>query len=303
VSFELFDRMHTPVLLSEVLKFLSIEKGDTVLDCTVGAGGHAEAISKFLGPEGKLIGLDQDQRALKETEERLKKSGCLFITRQANFRDLSHVLDALSIEHVNKVLFDLGLSSDQLERSGRGFSFARDEPLLMTFAYPIPKGALTAYELVNSWSEVELADIIHVWGEERRARSIARAIVAARKLRPIGTTRQLVRVIESVVPHLAGERIHPATKTFQALRIAVNDEMGALEDGLRAAFAALESGGRIAVISFHSVEDRTVKQYFAGLARSAEAVLLTKKPVTPSDTEVAANRRARSAKMRALEKA
>ena len=295
--------MHTPVLLHEALQFLSIKKGEIVIDATAGGGGHTRALCEAVGESGTVIAIDADSAALGRVREMLSGAVCRVEFIHGNFRDIAEMLQDRGIRTVDKVLFDLGLSSDQLQYSGRGFSFERDEPLLMTFADRTSEGALTAYEIVNSWSEGELAEIFECYGEERRARSIGRAIVAARKLRPIGTTRELVNVIEHVVPHHAGERIHPATKIFQALRIGVNDEIGALEDGLRAACGVLRVGGRMAVISFHSIEDRTVKHYFADLARSGVAEVLTKKPIVPSETEVLANRRSRSAKMRAIEKA
>ncbi|MDP3735193.1 MAG: 16S rRNA (cytosine(1402)-N(4))-methyltransferase RsmH [bacterium] len=295
--------MHIPVLLHEVLQFLSIKKGETVLDATAGGGGHTRALSDAVGAKGKVIAIDADSSALARVRDGLRGAACRAEFIHGNFRDLGEMLQGRGISAIDKALFDLGLSSDQLEYSGRGFSFERDEPLLMTFADRTPEGTLTAYEIVNSWGEGELVDILHVYGEERRARGIVRAIVAARKIRPIGTTRELVRVIEGVAPPREMGRIHPATKTFQALRIAVNDEIGALEEGLDAAFKALRAGGRMAVISFHSIEDRTVKHYFADLARSGRVNLLTKKPITPTETEVSTNRRSRSAKMRAIEKA
>ncbi len=294
--------MHTPVLLYEVLQFLSIEKGETVLDATAGGGGHTRAFCDAVGAGGRVIAIDADSTALAQVRERLTGAACRAEFIHGNFRDLSEMLQNRGISAIDKALFDLGLSSDQLQYSGRGFSFERDEPLLMTFADRTPEGTLTAYEIVNSWSEGELSDILHVYGEERRARSIARGISAARKLRPIGTTSELVSVIESVAPPRGVERIHPATKTFQTLRIAVNDEIGALEEGLVATFGALRPHGRIAVISFHSIEDRTVKRFFADLARSGAAALLTKKPIVPGEAEVRANRRSRSAKMRAIVK-
>ncbi len=294
--------MHVPVLLTEVLSFLAIEKGETVLDATAGGGGHTRALCEAVGKDGRVIAIDADSNALERVRERRRGAACRTELIEGNFRALDELLEDRGIGSVDKALFDLGLSSDQLALSGRGFSFERDEPLLMTFAAKTQEGTPTAYEIVNSWSERELEDMVRVYGEERRARSIARAIVAARKSARIGTTRELVRVIENVSPQRDGH-LHPATKTFQALRIAVNDEIGALEEGLRKAFDRLKPGGRIAVISFHSIEDRTVKPFFASLARAGKAHLLTKKPIVPSEEEVRENRRARSAKLRVLTKA
>jgi 16S rRNA (cytosine1402-N4)-methyltransferase len=217
---------------------------------------------------------------------------------EGNFRNLSLILESLGIESIDKALFDLGWSGFQLG-GGKGFSFKTDEPLLMTYGRA-EKGK-TAADLVNMLSERELADLIWLYGEERRARTIARAIVAARKNAYILSTKQLADVVEAAVRGRAG-RIHPATKTFQALRIAVNDEYGAIEAGLAAAFARLAPGGRIAVISFHSSEDRVVKQFMKGRVEAGEGRLVTKKPVVPARAEVLANRRARSAKLRVIEK-
>jgi 16S rRNA (cytosine1402-N4)-methyltransferase len=293
--------MHTPVLVTELVDGLAIMPDDVVLDCTVGAGGHSTAIGQRLGKIGHLIGLDQDTDALDRTAVRL--AACLerYTLRQANFRNLDQVLDEMGVGQVSKMLFDLGMSSDQLEDSGRGFSFQRDEPLLMTFGNTPTTYALTARQIINTWCEKALADLLFTYGGERWARRIARAIVRARAREAITTTRALVTVIAQAVPH-HDRRLHPATRTFQALRMAVNDELEALRHGLEKGFARLASGGRMAVIAFHSLEDRMVKQFFKTMQVQQRATVLTKKPITPGAVEIQANPRARSAKLRLLSK-
>jgi 16S rRNA (cytosine1402-N4)-methyltransferase len=290
--------MHIPILLAEIMDGLTIAPDDIVLDCTVGSGGHSEAICQRLGTAGRFIGLDKDADALHRVAERLKQYPCQHILVQADFRHLDRVLDKVGMARVSKILFDLGVSSDQLECSGRGFSFQRDEPLLMTFN---ARGAcgLTARQIVNTWREAALADLFFSYGEERWARRIARAIVRARTRKPIETTKELVAVIEQAISR-RGRHIHPATRTFQALRIAVNDELGALRDGLMNGFARLTPAGRMAVIAFHSLEDRMVKQFFKDMQVQCGATILTKKPLTPSDQERCENPRSRSAKLRLL---
>jgi 16S rRNA (cytosine1402-N4)-methyltransferase len=291
--------MHTPVLLAELVDGLAIVPDDIVLDCTVGSGGHSAAICQRLGARGRCIGLDKDADALSRAAERLKQCPCQPALVQADFRHLDLVLDNLGIAQVSKVLFDLGVSSDQLEGSGRGFSFQRDEPLVMTLHNTQGTRELTARQIVNTWREAALADLFFAYSEERWARRIARAIVRARARQPIETTGELVAVIEQAVSRRS-RHIHPATQTFQALRIAVNDELGALRDGLAKGFARLTPGGRMAVIAFHSLEDRIVKQSFKDMQVQHGATILTKKPLTPSDQERGENPRSRSAKLRLL---
>lgn len=291
---------HTPVLLHNILELLAVAPDDVILDGTVGGGGHAEALRKVLGPKGVYLALDRDSNALTRVRKRLGADARLHLIC-GNARDMSTHVHKAGFSQVNKILLDLGLSSDQLERSGRGFSFARDEPLLMTMSVQPKEGDLTAAHIVNEWAEESLADIIYGFGGERRSRAIARAIVSARDEAPIRTSQQLASLIEQM---LGGKRrgIHPATRTFQALRIAVNDELGALTAALGAAIDLLAPNGRIAVISFHSLEDRIVKRTFATWQRDECGELLTKHPVTPSMLEVERNRRARSAKLRAFRK-
>ncbi|MBI5470024.1 16S rRNA (cytosine(1402)-N(4))-methyltransferase RsmH [Candidatus Kaiserbacteria bacterium] len=293
---------HQTVLLHEAIDLLKIKSTDVVVDATLGAAGHAKAIVEKLGSNGVFVGFDLDADAIERTQSALAgaKSGIHLI--ESNFREIADRLHALNITHVDKALFDLGWSGYQLD-AGRGFSFNTDDPLLMTYAKNPASDALTARTIVNDWKEESLADIIFGWGEERFARRIAKAIVARREEKPIETARELAEIVQGAVPVFARRgRIHPATKTFQALRIAVNDELGALEGGLRGAWRRLSPGGRIAVIAFHSIEDRLVKREFSELEKRGEGKRITKKPLTPSDKEIKENPRARSAKLRVIEK-
>ena len=301
---------HVPVLVEEVLTYLAPRPGAVIVDATVGEGGHAEAILKRIAPAGRLIGLDQDADAIMRAEERLRPFGQNVILRRANFAELGPVLSEIGVGTVDGVLFDLGVSTRQLLEPERGFSFDRQGPLDMR----MDRGQdVTAAELVNTLSERELSDLIYRFGEERASRRIARQIV---NRRPLQTTRDLVRAVEAAVGAGRG-RLNPATRTFQALRIATNAETDALAAGLPQAIACLRPGGRICAIAFHSLEDRTVKQVIAAAARGCicppEAPvctcgrqralrIITKKPVTPTPEEVRRNPRARSAKLRAAER-
>lgn len=268
----------------------------TVVDATLGGAGHAREIAARLGPDGTLIGFDADPAAIERAEAALSDAGPSLTLINANFRRMREELQGRGITAIDGALFDLGWSSYQLE-SGRGFSFRSDEPLEMTYG---PGQALTASTIVNTWEEESIAEIIYGWGEDRFARRIAHAICVARDEAPIEHARQLAEIVKAAVPPQARYgRIHPATKTFQALRIAVNDEMGATEEGVRAAWEMLREGGRIAVITFHSVEDRHVKNLFKSLAAEG-AEIATKRPIVPTDDEIASNPRARSAKLRVI---
>ncbi|MFA6535858.1 MAG: 16S rRNA (cytosine(1402)-N(4))-methyltransferase RsmH [Candidatus Paceibacterota bacterium] len=294
--------VHISVLTEEVINGLNIHEGDVILDGTLGGAGHSFEIAKRF-PKVKIIGLDLDQDALSRSEGRLKEAKADFVLYQSNFRDLDSALAALNIPSVDKILLDIGLSSNQFESSGRGFSFQKNEPLLMTFKAEPEEGDLTAAKIVNSWPEAELAKVIYEYGEERYSRQIAKAIVEARRSRPIITTLDLVSAIESAVPKSYRHgRINPATKTFQALRIAVNDELNNLKLGLIKGFEKLMTGGRLAVISFHSLEDRIVKNYFKELAKAERGLPISKKPIVPTDEEIKNNPRSRSAKLRIIEK-
>lgn len=307
---------HIPVLIKEVIEFLNCQPGGIYVDCTVGDGGHAEAILERLGGQGKLVGIDQDEEAIKRTAERLKKYSNLTLIRD-NFRNLALVFKKVGLPaaQVEGLLFDLGVSSLQLDSPERGFSFRFDTPLDMRMDRSLSSTA-TAAHLVNSVSREELTKILKEFGEERWAGRISNLIVKTRKARPIRTTNQLVRIIEEAVPRPRG-RIHIATRTFQALRIAVNRELEALKEGLEEGIKRLRSGGRICVISYHSLEDRLIKEQFRRWAKSCQCPprwpvcrcqvkpvlrILTKSPVRPSQEEILRNPRSRSAKLRAAEK-
>jgi 16S rRNA (cytosine1402-N4)-methyltransferase len=304
--------------MQEVLEALDVQADDVVADCTLGGAGHFAKLYEKLGKEGAILGLDADARAVARAsavvaQDPREERPRVYLV-ESNFRYLAEAMEENDLAAFDKALFDLGWSSHQLEER-RGFSFRGDEPLLMTYGSAgqspaassgtrpaIPAGAsglprfASAAELVNSASEAELADIIFSYGEERAARAIAKAIVARRGRGRILSTKELVEAIERAVPRRG--KIHPATKTFQALRIAANDELGALREGLSTALARVASGGRIAVISFHSLEDRIVKNLFRDARERGEGRELSKKPLAPSAAERAKNPRARSAKLR-----
>ena len=295
--------MHKPVLLKESIEGLDIQPGDIFVDATLGDGGHTEYVCKLFGREVKVIGLDADSQAVKRAEENLKNFECEKNIKVKNFSDIDQVLAELGIERANRILADLGLSSYQLLESGRGFSFQRDEPLLMTMKRELEPEDVTAEMIVNVWSEETLADIIYGYGEERYARRIAKKIVTIRKVKPIKTTFDLVEIIRQAVPKsYQRRRLHYATRTFQAIRIAVNDELKRLETFLDKAFKILTPGGRIAIIAFHSLEDRIAKRFFREKQKEGLARVLTKKPIVPSPEEIKNNPRARSAKLRVLQK-
>lgn len=288
---------HTSVLLHESVDGLALRPGDTVFEGTVGLGGHSRALCEKIGESGFFIGTDADSESLAIAEERLRDTPCKKIFVCDNFRNIDVVLEKANVEKVNAIFLDIGLSSRQLDVTPRGFSFMREEPLLMTFN-SFGSG-LTAHEIVNEWAEDSLADIIYGYGEERFAKRIAHAIVFARALKPIETSKALAEIIKESVPVKARfGKIHPATKTFQAIRIAVNDELGALREGLAKGFARLAPKGRMAVISFHSLEDRIVKEFFRERAKEDTATIVTKRPIVASVEEIKENPRARSAKLR-----
>lgn len=289
---------HTPVLLAEVIAALAPRPGGRYLDATVGGGGHALAVLQAAQPGGVLLGIDADPAALAATAERLAEAGLSqqAVLRHGSFADLAALAAEAGFTAVDGILFDLGVSSYQLDTPERGFSFAADGPLDMRLD---PTQGPTAADLVNRLSERELAGIIFQYGEEHAARRIARAIVERRRSQPFQSTADLAAVVARAVGGRHG-RIHPATRTFQALRIAVNHELNRLAAALPQAVALLALGGKLAVISFHSLEDRIVKQFLRAEAagEAPRLAIITKKPVVASDTEVAANPRARSAKLR-----
>jgi len=287
------ESVHKTVLLNETIEGLKLEGKSLVLDCTFGGGGHSKEILKKY-PNIKIIALDQDQNVFKSfSDKRIS-------FKNINFRNLDEVLDG---QRADAIIFDLGLSSDQLENSGRGFSFMKSEPLLMTMKENPQPEDLTAKDIVNVWSEKSLADIIYGYGEERFSRRIAKGIVEARKKQKIETTGDLVKAIENSVPAVYKRgRLHFATKTFQALRIAVNDELETLKIGLEKGFKVLNKEGRMAVISFHSLEDRIVKKFYKEKQKENKAILINKKPIIAKEEEKKNNPRSRSAKLRILEK-
>lgn len=294
---------HYPVLLKEAIEFLNLQKGSKVLDATVDGGGHAEEILNKIVPDGKLIGIDQDQQLLEDLNSKFQitkfKENIILIN--GNFRNLDKLLEPLKINFLDAAFFDLGISSLQLQNSGRGFSFQKDEPLIMTFKSR--PGDLTAADILNKFPEEEIYRILKEYGEERYAGRIARAIVREREYRPFKTTAELMEAIRKAVPpQYKRGHISFATRTFQALRIAVNDELGALEEGLAKAWTLLGLKGRLVVISFHSLEDRIVKNFFKKKSMEGEGLILIKKPVTPSEEEIFLNPRSRSAKLRAIKK-
>ena len=293
------DSVHKTVLLNETIDNLNLNNHSVVVDATFGGGGHTLQMCKNY-PDIKVFAIDQDKGAFKKAENKFKGMKCDIKFINANFRQIGEQKD---LKEFDAIMFDLGLSSDQLENSLRGFSFMKDEPLLMTMKENPGRDDVTAYAIVNTWEEKSLVDIIYGYGEEKFARRIAKGIVEARSKGEIKTTFDLVKIIESSVPAVYRKgKINCATRTFQALRIAVNDELGALGDGLQAGFDGLKNGGRMAVISFHSLEDRIVKRFFRECAKEGKAILINKKPITPTKEEIINNNRSRSAKLRVLQK-
>jgi len=289
---------HAPVLVDEVVRWLAVPPGTWIVDGTVGFGGHAAALLTHAA-DSRLLGLDRDAETLAHAARRLAPFGARCVLRHADFRHLDAEARACGAAPAHAVLLDLGLSSFQLERSGRGFSFQADEGLDMRFDRRQP---LTAAALIMRAPEPELARILHEYGEEPAARRIARRLVEARGRTPIRTTRQLADLVASAIPpYRRPRRIHPATRTFQALRIAVNDELGSLEAALPRGAELLAPGGRFGVIAFHSLEDRLVKGAFRRLSGSGWRAL-TRKPLRPGADEVHSNHRARSARFRVLER-
>lgn len=296
------DTVHVPVLLHEVVEAFQQVKGAHVyLDGTLGGAGHALAVAKAFDGKIVVIGLDRDLQAISRASESLKGKVEKLILENEDYRNLDKVLSKNGVTGVDTILLDLGISSDELDNSGRGFTFKKDEPLLMTMGDPV-KYPFTAKDIVNNWAEEDIANVIFGYGEERFARKIARALIAYREKKQVETSGELAEIISSSVPGFyRRSKIHPATRTFQALRIAVNDELNALKEGLMKGYAALNPGGRMAVISFHSLEDRIVKNFYKEKALEG-AVIITKKPLIAIDQEKAENPRSRSAKMRILEK-
>ena len=295
--------IHTSVLKDESIDGLNIKSGDIIIDGTLGGGGHTFEMIKRFGSSVKIIGLDLDKEAISRTNKLIGEIEKDLILKTAGFQDIDQVLDELNIVHVDKILLDLGISSFQLEIAGRGFSFQKDEPLLMTMKDHPSEEDLTAKDIVSIWDEENLADIIYGFGEEKYSRRIAKAIVEERKKKKIETTFELVAIIDKAVGRFyKGMRINPATRTFQALRIATNSELSNLEKVIERGFDRLSSKGRMSIITFHSLEDRIVKRAYVEFKNKGFANIITKKPITPNEDEVRDNSRSRSAKLRIIEK-
>ena len=301
---------HTPVMVPEIMQALKTQPGGRYIDGTLGEGGHSKSILTAVKPGGQVLGLDADAEAITVATERLMEHGDAFLAINTNFRDIRATALRYEFVPVHGVLFDLGVSSLQLDRESRGFSFRRSDPLDMRFSFD---QQLTAADIVNEYAESELADLIFHLGEDRAARRIARLIV---QKRPINTSLELAELIEKVSPR-RGKRMHPATRTFQAIRIAVNDELSALETALEQAVSLLGQGGRLAVISYHSLEDRIVKNFIRKQASDcicppgtpvcrcnhlATLKMISRRPLTPTDSEIETNQRSRSAKLRVAER-
>jgi len=292
---------HEPVLLDEVLQLLNPRPGQVFIDCTLGRAGHSSAIAARLGESGTLIGIDADPRNLQQAHTTLQESPATIRLFHANFAELDDVLSAAGVPQVSGILADLGISTNQLFDPAYGLSFAQPMDLDMRLD---PRLARTAADVVNHTREEDLANLLYQLADERHSRRIARKIVEARRQAPITSTEQLADLVRSAIPSRGGapEKIDPATRTFMALRMAVNDELPNLDALLRHAPQHLLPGGRFGVISFHSGEDRRIKQAFRSAEQSGHFALVTKKPVSPADEELARNPRARSAKLRVIEK-
>lgn len=282
------------------MNILQPESGNIYVDATIGYGGHAVHILELSSPDGVVVGMDRDEEAIKWVLTEIKpRWGERLIVKHGDFSKMGQVLYKQGVERVDGILMDLGMSSCQVEDAERGFSFRGDGPLDMRMDR---RQSLTAAEIVNRWDEKNIAGILRTYGEERFARRIARGILECRKKKKITTTKQLVEVVKKSIPHRFWGKIHPATRTFLALRIVVNDEMKNLEKGLKEGINLLKSGGRLCVISFHSLEDRIAKQTFRRNLSEGIAKLISKKVILPTKEEIVKNRRARSAKLRWLEK-
>lgn len=294
---------HIPVLLKETIEGLNLKKGGKYVDCTTNRGGHSMEIAKAIGKDGTLVCIDLDQTALLKAEENLGglKNGPKIHFVHSNFRHIESILKGLKIDGVDGVLADLGLSSEELDESGRGFSFRFDEPLQMTFDAKPSEDMVTAYDIVNSWNEETIADILYGFADETYSRRIAKRIIEARKEGEIKTTHKLLDIIASAVPAAYRHRkTHFATKTFQALRMATNDELGSIKELIEALPKVLDKGGRACVITFHSTEDRIVKQSLRN--QSDKLKMINKKAIVPSDEELKDNPRSRSAQLRVVER-
>lgn len=296
---------HVTVLKLEAIDALNLSEGSVVVDCTLGSGGHARAILARLSASGTYVGIDADPTATAALLDEVRSYEATVHLVTDNFKNIKTIVNDLSLPSVDAIIADLGWRMEQFSGAtdlARGFSFNQDEPLAMTFGDPA-QYPFTAADIVNDWAEEDIANVIYAYGQDRYARRIAQAIVAARQDAPIATAKELGAVIYQAVPKMARYRkTHPATKTFQALRVAVNDELDTLRTLLLDGFAVLSPGGRMSIISFHSLEDRVVKETFKSFVHDQRAVLANKKPLVPTRTEITENPRARSAKLRTIEK-
>lgn len=299
--------MHIPVLQKEVIKYLNPKKNENFIDCTIGEGGHSLAILEKTAPQGKILGIDWDPNQIENCKLKIGKFKKRVILVCDNFANLEEIVKREKFKNISGILFDLGFSTWHLEKSGRGFSFLKKEPLDMRYNLENP---LTAEKILNYWSENDLEKIIREYSQEKFAKEIARKIIETRKIKPIKNTFQLVEIIKQAVPkNYEKKRIHPATRTFQALRIAVNDELNNLKKGLEQSSKLLMPGGRLVVISFHSLEEKIVKQFFKEKCQTPNSYknlknfnckILTKKPIIPNEIEIKINPQSRSAKLRAI---
>ena len=293
-------KLHIPVMLAEVIDHLNLKPGQTIVDATMGTGGHSENILKRISPGGRLIGIDRDQDSLDVAKERLKSYADLCDFIHGNFSDIDTILDSLGVKEVQGILFDLGISSYQLEDPSRGFSFQYEGPLDMRLDRT---SYISAYDLINNLNEEEISDMLWSFGQERWHNRIAHVLVREREKCPIATTMQLSKLVTAAIPHrFRYYRIHPATRTFQAVRIAVNRELENLKTALEKSIGLLAKRGRICVISFYSLEDRIVKWGLRESASAEKIEIITPKPLIPGEEEVMDNPASRSAKLRVAER-
>ncbi|MFH1888607.1 MAG: 16S rRNA (cytosine(1402)-N(4))-methyltransferase RsmH [Candidatus Omnitrophota bacterium] len=293
-------KFHIPVMVKEVIDYLDLSPGKVIVDATIGTGGHSKAIIERIMPGGRLIGIDRDEDSLTVARQRLRDFGsaCEFV--YGNFVDIEDIMDNLGIREPDGIIFDLGLSSYQLEDPNRGFSFQSEGPLDMRFDR---NSFISAYDLINNLNEEEISAMLWTFGQERWHNRIAHFLVEERQKHSIATTRELSDIVVRAIPHRYRHyRIHPATRTFQAVRIAVNRELETIETGISKAIELLARSGKICVISFHSLEDRIIKLSFRKFAASGEIKIITSKPLTPQESEVRDNHASRSSKLRVAEK-
>ncbi|MDD4909883.1 MAG: 16S rRNA (cytosine(1402)-N(4))-methyltransferase RsmH [Candidatus Omnitrophica bacterium] len=292
---------HKPVMYKEAIEYLDPKPGDIIIDATVGLGGHTEELIKRVRPGGRVIGIDRDEESLSYAGDRLKDYADSLLLVHGDFRQIDEIMRKLGIDKVDGILYDFGLSSFQIQDAKRGFSFNREGPLDMRMDR---NSYISAYDLVNNLTESEISNILKLYGQERWHNRIARFVVQERSRSPISTTTQLSNIVLRSMPYHRGHwHIHPATRTFMALRIAVNRELEAIDSSLIKSADLLNKGGRICAISFHSLEDRIVKNNFKKLAKEGRLKIVTAKPLRPSFLEIRENRRARSAKFRVAERA